>query len=113
MKKWSGTYTEFGNNSDEFRLTECTSLIDDAKITQTRIAIDWTEPDGKYLAVLVPELEGEMEIWRGRIQCSVHPRERGRMDAVRYNLKGGGILLVVKWVANGYEGAGMYELFES
>ena len=104
----AGHYTEFG---DDFVLTEYGELITDAVVADDRIAIDWEAYGEKLGVALRAGIDSGMEIWRGDITGAEPGIKRGEISAVRYDLESGGVLLIVKWWQDGYQGNGMYELY--
>ena len=108
MTHFFGNYTEF---DDKFGLTASSHAITDAVVAEDRIAIDWWDNDDSLNAVLRKSKIDGMEIWSGDIICIGSRIKRGRMSSVRYDLKQGGVVLIVTWWQDGNEGKGMYEIF--
>ncbi len=93
-----------------FVLTAYSELITDAVIADDRIAIDWLNSDESMGAILRVSVVDGVEIWSGDIIGTIPRTKRGEMSAVRYNLEGGGVVLIVKWLQDSFEGQGMYEI---
>ena len=103
--------TEFGfAEFADFDLTSYTETAKDAVVTDDKISIDWETSGSKYSVILRAMKNSKFNLWSGAISGLNQRDTRGEMEGFRYDIVGGGVLLVVKWIQEGTAGRGIYEL---
>jgi hypothetical protein len=106
-KKWLGTFSII---DDDFDLFAALEFMDDVVLTSDRVAMDWHDDSDHYSVVLHPVNRKGYVCWYGKILLVNNNSIVGEISAVRYDLKGGGAILLCQWEQNGGGGNGVFEI---